>query len=150
MTMCSKVCTFFGHRDCPATIRPMLRQMLVQLIEQEGVTMFYVGNQGAFDTMAQSLLRELSRQYDQISYVVVLSRLPGKNTGSSEKTLLPEGIETVPPRYAIVWRNRWMLERAQVVVAYVTHGWGGAARFVFEAQKQGTTIYNLANSVPRA
>ena len=29
-----------------------------------------------------------------------------------ENTLLPEGIENVPPRFAISWRNKWMLERS--------------------------------------
>lgn len=139
-----KTMHFFGHRDCPASIRPKLQETLVRLIEQEGVTVFYVGHQGDFDYMVQSLLGELAVQYDHISYAIVLSGFPGKNIGSSQKTLLPEGIETVPRRFAIVWRNRWMLERAQYVVTYVTHNWGGAARFAAEAHRQGKIVYNLA------
>lgn len=71
--MYEKRCTFFGHRDCPASIRPKLRETLVRLIEQEGVTVFYVGHQGDFDYMVQSLLGELAVQYDHISYAIVLS-----------------------------------------------------------------------------
>lgn len=40
------VCTFFGHRDCPGTIRPSLRKALVDLIQAHSVTFFYVGCQG--------------------------------------------------------------------------------------------------------
>lgn len=138
------VCTFFGHRDCPVSIRPQLRETLVRLIEREGVTDFYVGHQGNFDSMVRSVLGELVMQYDNISYAIVLSGFPGKNIGSSQRTLLPEGIETVPHRFAIVWRNRWMLERAQYVVTYVTHNWGGAAHFAAEARKRGKIVYNLA------
>ena len=46
-------CTFFGHRDCPETIRPALRRLLVDLIENRNVDMFYVGNQGGFDYMVR-------------------------------------------------------------------------------------------------
>lgn len=58
-------------------------------------------------------------------------------------TLFPEGIEMVPRRYAISWRNRWMLRRADYVVTYVTHGWGGAAQFAELAKKQGKMVCNL-------
>ena len=70
-------CTFFGHRDCPMSIKPKLRAVVVKLIEQHGVDRFYVGRQGAFDAMARSVLRELAKVYPHISYAVVLERLPG-------------------------------------------------------------------------
>ena len=36
-------------------------------------------------------------------------------------------LENVPRRFSISHRNRWMVESADVVVAYVLHDWGGAA-----------------------
>ena len=38
-----KICTFFGHRDCLPDIRTKLRDVLVGLIENDFVDMFYVG-----------------------------------------------------------------------------------------------------------
>lgn len=32
-----KVCTFFGHRDCPSSIKPTLRKALIDLIENHAV-----------------------------------------------------------------------------------------------------------------
>ena len=52
-------CTFFGHRDCPSSIKPKLREVLIDLIENHTVDMFYVGQQGAFDSMVRSVLKEL-------------------------------------------------------------------------------------------
>ena len=46
-------CTFFGHRDCPETIKPKLREVLVDLITNYDVDMFYVGHQGQFDAYVQ-------------------------------------------------------------------------------------------------
>ena len=66
-----KVCTFFGHRDCPSSIKPKLRKVLIDLIENQSVDMFYVGNKGAFDRFVRSVLRELLQEYPQINFSVV-------------------------------------------------------------------------------
>ena len=142
------VCTFFGHRDCPETIRPKLRAALVELIEERGVDSFYVGNHGTFDRMVRSLLRELSERYPHIRYSVVLAYVPQRWDEFDQRdfsdTMVPEGVETVPPRFAIAWRNKWMLREADYVVTYITHGWGGAAQYAKMAQRQGKTIIRLA------
>lgn len=62
-------CTFFGHRDCPSSIKPKLREALIDLIENHTVDMFYVGQQGAFDSMVRSVLKELVPLYPHINYV---------------------------------------------------------------------------------
>ena len=54
-----KACTFFGHRDSPETIKPKIRTAVIDLIENHGVTMFYVGNQGNFDRLVRSILKEV-------------------------------------------------------------------------------------------
>lgn len=143
------VCTFFGHRDCPETIRPRLRAVVVELIEQHGVDRFYAGQQGAFDAMARSVLRELAKVYHHISYAVVLERLPGpreKAVWDFSDTIFPEGLETVPPRFAISKRNDWMLKQADFVVTYIAHGWGGAVQYAEKAQRQGKRVLNLAEN----
>ena len=108
------VCTFFGHHDCPSSIKPKLREVLIDLIENQSVDMFYVGNKGAFDRLVRAALQELKQEYPQIRYAVVLERMPGKQNKEN-----PEGIENVPPRFAVSWRNRWMLRQADFAVTYV-------------------------------
>ena len=142
-------CTVFGHRDTPEAIRPRLREAIVELIEKYGVTTFYIGDKGAFDLMAKSIIRELCNVYPQIRYSIVLAYLPQKRDEFDNRdfsdTIFPEGIETAPKRYAISWRNNWMLKRADYVVCYVNHSWGGAAQFVEKAIKQGKVVVNLAD-----
>ena len=141
-------CTFFGHRDCPPSVKPRLRDVLIDLVENRSVDLFYVGNKGAFDRLVRAVLRELRREYPQIDYAVVLERMPGVQSKEYPEdfsdTLLPEGIETVPPRFVISWRNRWMLRRADFVVVYVAHPTGGAAQFAELAKKQKKIVINLA------
>lgn len=139
------VCTFFGHRDCPETIKPYLREVLIDLTTNNGVDTFYVGNQGRFDVTVRSVLRELEQEYPEIHYAVVLAYMPGKKNEYDDfsDTMLPEGIETVHPHYAIEWRNRWLLQRADFVVTYIAHPWGGAAKFAEKAKRAGKTVINL-------
>lgn len=142
------ICTFFGHRDCPETIHPILRQTILNLINNHGVTLFYVGNQGQMDAMVRSILRELQTAYPQIGYVVVLAYMPAPEHGDEDfsDTMLPEGIEAVPRKFAISWRNKWMLDRSDYVVTYVTHSWGGAAKFEALARRRGKVVISLAVS----
>ena len=141
-------CTFFGHRDCPESIKPRLREALVDLITNQSVDMFYVGHQGQFDAMVRSALRDLKREYPQIDYAVVLAYMPGKKAEYDDysDTMLPEGIESVHPRYAISWRNNWMLRHSDYAITYITHPWGGAAQYVNKARKQGKHIISVSEN----
>ena len=138
-------CTFFGHRECSDSIKIQLREVLIDLITSHNVDMFYVGNQGQFDAIVRGALRELKEEYPQINYAVVLAYIPGKQTEYDDysDTMLPDGIESIHPRYAISWRNNWMLQQADYVVTYITHSWGGAAQFAEKAKHQKKTVINL-------
>ena len=140
-----RICTFFGHRDCPESIRTQLRAALIDLITNHDVDMFYVGNQGRFDAIVRGVLRQLKKEYHQINYAVVLAYMPRKQMEFDDysDTMLPEGIESVHPRYAISWRNNWMLQQSDYVVTYITHSWGGAAQFAEKAKHQKKTVINL-------
>ena len=142
-----KACPFFGQRDCPETIKPKIRTAIIDLIENHGVTMFYVGNQGNFDRMVRSVLKEVTTAYPKVGYAVVLAYMPPTKVANLSEdfsdTMLPEGIEKVPKRYAILWRNKWMIEHADYVVTYVTRSCGGSAKFQGIAIKMDKRIYDL-------
>lgn len=139
-------CTFFGHRDCPDTVKEKLREALTDLIEHHGVNLFYVGNQGNFDAIARSVLGELKKQYPHIDCGVVLAYMPENKKESDliSDAIVPEGLEFVHPRYAISWRNEWMLKRSDYVLIYITHDWGGAYRYAEKAMRQSKRVRNLA------
>ena len=86
-------CTFFGHHDSPDSVRPKLREILIDLIGNHSVDTFYVGSSGAFDRLVRSVLRELMQEYPQIRYAVVFSHVPDRQSDTppedSPDTLLP-------------------------------------------------------------
>ena len=141
-----KCCTFFGHRNCPAGIRPSRRAAILAMVGQQGVDTFYVGHQGAFDRMAFSVLRELD--LPNIRYAVVLAYLPAGSSRLDPEiaphSFFPDGMESVPQKFAIARRNDWLLRHADCVITYVCGPGGGAAKYAAAARRQGKQIIDLA------
>lgn len=142
------VCSFFGHREAPQSLYPEIKENIEYLIAQRKVDCFMVGNQGNFDCMVLKALRELKQEYPCICYNVVLAYMPTHKQKyelhTPEETVLPEGIETVPRRFAISWRNRWMVKESEIIICYIDHTWGGAVQYIKYAQNQGKEIINLS------
>lgn len=141
------ICTFFGHKDTPSDIEKHLQEAIIDLINQ-GVSCFYVGNQGSFDAMAIKTLRKLKEEYGNISYTVVLAYMPTKRNADeyTDESVFPECLADVPPRFAIDRRNRYLLQKSDIVISFVKHSFGGAAKFTELAKKQGKTVINLAKT----
>ena len=145
-------CTFFGHRDAPNEIEPILISVLEELITNEHVELFYVGNQGRFDNMVRKSLKQLKEKYSFIRYWVVLAYMPGKKDAFCEEdddTIYPEGLETTPPKYAISKRNRWMIEQSDYVITFVEYSQGGAGQFQEIAQRKGKRVIKLTDMMPK-
>lgn len=140
-------CCFFGHHDCSDAVKSLIRQKIVEIYEKNPDTVFYVGNQGRFDALVLSVFKDMLRKGMEPDFCIVLAYHPDKSNVPDvghEYTLYPEGIERVPRRFAISWRNRWMVEQADVVICYLRYRHGGAAKFVEMAAKKGKTVVNLA------
>ena len=137
-------CTFFGHADVAEPLEALLESLLRDLIEEDGIERFYVGNHGNFDASVARALKKIAAEYPQIQYCIVLAYLPQNGCGEWASSLYPEGMEYVPPRFAIDRRNKWMLAQCDTVVAYITHQTGGAARYVRLAKRQGKRVLYLA------
>ena len=137
--------TFFGHKDTPKEIEPTLRSTLIDLIENKNVNVFYVGNNGNFDTMVRRQLEDLSHTYP-VTYSVVLAYLPTEKNkyNNLTNTIYPEGLETFSKRFAISRRNKWMIQQSDIVVTYVTHSFGGAAQFKDVAKRMNKLTIELA------
>ncbi len=144
--MAKKVCTFFGHRDCPPDIKGSLRAEIIRLITEQQTEIFLVGHQGAFDALVLQVLKELKKEFQNINFAVVLAYFPHKQNELFAKapTVFPETLETTHPKYAISARNKWMVSKADCIIAYVKHDWGGAYQFVSSAKQKGKLVINLA------
>lgn len=141
-----RACCFLGHRVVTEDINDRLKEEIEKLITNENVTTFYAGHQGAFDGMVLTALKQMKDKYPQIVYSVVLAYLPTSADSllDEKNTLYPEGIESVPKRFAILWRNDWLISHSDYVICYITHITGGAAKYVAKAKNKGKYIINIS------
>lgn len=140
------ICTFFGHRDAPAEVEDILKGVLIDLTKNNNISLFYVGNQGGFDSIVKRVLEGLG-----VKYYVVLAYMPGKIDPicpiDYSKTIYPEGLENTPPKFAITKRNNWMIEKSDLVITYVTKSFGGAYNFKQKAIKKGKTVVEISEAI---
>ena len=85
-------------------------------------------------------MRRQKTKYPNIEAVLVLAYLNREMDASRYDGTTYPPLETVPPRYAIVRRNEWMVRESDVVISGVTHGWGGAAKTLDYAKRRGKVI----------
>ena len=140
-------CIFFGHKD-PYGLDIKGLMCSIEKLIKTGVTTFYVGNQGGFDRIVYSCLKDLKGTHPEISYAVVLAYLPTHPSETNiyqDCSILPEGQEYVHPKFAIEKRNRWMIGQADYCICYINNTWGGAYKFAREAKRRGIITINLGN-----
>lgn len=135
---------FFGHRDTPTNIKVPLKKTL-ELMIQEGVKDFFVGNNGNFDYLVQEALEDNIKQGADINMTVVLSYVDEQAIRANQIfTIYPEGLEKTPHRFAISKRNDWLISKADIVVVYVKHNLSNAHKWLDKANKKGCRVINLA------
>ena len=135
------IVTFCGHSKIYQTceISKWLDIILPSLIEG-GAATFYLGGYGDFDSLAAAAVRRQKATYPSIEAVLVLAYLNREiDISRYDRTTYPP-LETVPPRYAILKRNEWMVCKSDVVISGVAHGWGGPAKTLDYAKRRGKVI----------
>lgn len=133
-------CFFIGHADTPEAVFAQLTQAVERLILKENVGYFYVGGYGNFDRLAAMAVKRLKKSYPFILLMLVLpyhpSELPVPVPEGFDGTYYPEGMETVPKRYAIVRANRKMVETVDWLIAYVWHPASNSRSILEYAQRR--------------
>ena len=136
--------TFCGHGDTiiSSELQEWLKQNIIAQIEA-GATVFYFGGYGAFDHAAASAVWEIKKIYPHIQSILVLPYLDKKVDASYYDNTTYPPLENVPRRYAILRRNRWMVDVSDVIIAAVDHGWGGAAQTLQYAVSKKKNVINF-------
>ena len=147
------IITFCGHSNYSSNLED--EERLLKFLEKvvcENQVDFYLGGYGNFDSFAYECCKKYKETHPKVSLVFVTPYLTveyQKNHLEYQKTRYDEivypDIEDKPPRFAIIYRNRYMVDKADYVVAYVSHDWGGAYTTYKYAQRKGKKIFNLAD-----
>ena len=135
-------CFFIGHRDAPESLLPAVEAAAEKLVVGEGVMDFYVGSRGNFDRLAARAVRSLMARHGGFHLYRVLAYLPAAGEEAPPDftgTVYPEGMESVPRRYAILRSNRAMADSCDFLIAYAPYEVGNARRVLDYARRRGRT-----------
>ena len=139
-----KCVTFCGHGEIHGEneLKEWLERTVEDLIKN-GAEIFLLGGYGRFDSMAALTVWDLKKRYPHIKSTLVVPYLDRKYPSKYYDDTLYPSLENVPKRFAISKRNEWMVNEADVVVAYVIHSWGGAAKTLEYAERKKKKIINF-------
>ena len=149
------IITFCGHSDYVPSVgdEQKILSILSEKIGEEDAEL-YLGGYGAFDAFAKKCGREYQKTHPRTKLVFVTPYLPkddekqnGRAPDDRYDEIVYPSLEHVPLRFAILRRNEWMVEQADLVIAYVRHEWGGAYATYRHALQMQKTVYNLAEKL---
>lgn len=140
------IVTFCGHSDfCGNGI---YREKIIKLLEEyiKGGADIYLGGYGGFDSFALGCCMDYKATHSGTRLWLVTPYLNSSRLDRDSRlydgTIYPE-LENVPRRFAIIHRNRWMVDRADIVIAYISREWGGAYTTYKYALSKKKTVVNL-------
>ena len=146
------VITFCGHSNCLFSDeeKEKLKQLLIKAIRKNPTCKFYLGGYGDFDSLCMRTLRELKKEFQDIELIFITPYID-KNYSKLEfakyhydDVIFPP-LESVPRKFAILKRNEWMVDSADLVIAYVKYSWGGAAKTLEYAKRKKVPIINISS-----
>ena len=150
--MKEKICAFCGHRDVfEADIAEHAEKEITALIEN-GFTAFYSGGMGEFDKICERVVRRIKKRNDNIKLCLILpyiksgvSNAPEYYNELYDEIIVPD-LGNLHYKRAITERNRWIVSRADMILAYVFRNYGGAYTMLKYAEKLDTEYINVCKT----
>lgn len=148
------VCTFAGHREVFGLGQSRVVEILERLLEAEQEMTCYVGGKGEFDALCASAVRTLKHRHPDkaISLVLVLPYMEQRlNTDKEyyesrfDEILIPIELAGIHYKQAITACNRWMVDRADSLIAMVWLDHGGAYQTLKYAERCCKRIFRVGH-----
>ncbi len=155
-------CSFTGHRKIKPEHSLSVRALLERAVEYaygEGVRTFYSGGAVGFDTLAARAVIAFRTSHPDVRLVMLL---PCTTQADSWSARARDGYEYLLGRAdEVIYvceeytadcmkkRNAELVERADMMIAYVYHMRSGAGQTLNFANRAGVKVYNLYPSVEK-
>ena len=145
------IITFCGHAEFRKTTE--YEQKILAFLENpvgDQPADMYLGSYGAFDSLAYDCCKKYQDNHPNISLIYVTPYMTveyQQNHLEYQKTIYdsiiyPE-IQDKPIKFAISYRNKWMVEQADFVICGISHDWGGAYQTYQHAKRKKKPIFNV-------
>ena len=146
-----------GHRT-PAGLKARIREEVINLIENEDVDTFLVGEIGGYEVDAYDVVLDVQKEYPHIRIYLVISKMTDLHEmgvcdaayvverRGFDDFILPPKCEFGYKKLCIVYRNRYIIENTNFIIAYNNHE-GKAYEFCKAAKGKGVKVIELAEKL---
>lgn len=148
------VYTFAGHREVfLSSVKQDIDKALSEMVQAEDDYVFFSGGMGDFDIMCEAAVRRLKKKNSDLNIRLNLVLPYMTNQINRDKDyyesrfdniIIPMDLMGVHYKAAIKKRNRWMVDQADKILAYVYRDFGGAFDTIKYALRTGKPVLNLA------
>lgn len=112
-------------------IEDQLSSIIKELIQTKSYVTFLIGRNGEFDEYAASIIKHMQRENgkDNNEMNLVLPYMVADFRYYEEyydNIIIPESLGGAHPKSAITLKNKWMIERSDLVIVYVKRDSGGS------------------------
>lgn len=160
----SKTCAFLGNdydkifgrwcgHNTPPNLKERIREQVINLIENEDVDTFLVGELGGYEIDAYDTVLEVKKEYPDIRIILVISKISelheiGEKADDDDYIIerrgfddfiFPSKCESGYKKLGIVYRNRYIIENTDFIIAYNQYH-GKAYEFCKQAKNKGVTV----------
>lgn len=144
------IVTFCGHSDAILTSdeEKRLKDVILSVLKETPDAVFYLGGYGNFDNLCNRMLKEIQKEFPNLKRVFVTPYLDPdrsvlKNAEGNYDEILYPFWDKIFPRSAIEKRNRWMIDKSDIVIGYICRSYGGAAKTFDYALQKGKRSVSL-------
>lgn len=151
---------FIGHRyiDNISLIEKKIEELVRNIISDKSYVEFLVGNDGEFDQIVSSTVLRVKRKNfcadSSLIWIMPYETAKYRNNEKNFKNYYDE-IELCDEsasayfKNAIMIRNRYMVDRADILVCYVEQKKGGAYQTMKYAKSIGKNIINIYDEIEK-
>lgn len=143
------IVAFCGHADTNADCIDVAKlNSIFDSFPIDKEIVFYLGGYGKFDAFVYKYCKAYQQINSNARLIFVTPYLNEKYLKHHEIEKYYDGsvyldIEKVPKRFAILQRNRKIVDCADLIICYITHNYGGAYQMYKYAEKCKKDVINL-------
>ena len=147
------ICTFVGHREVyDSKAKEKLKAEIERIIKENDGVEFFCGGMGEFDLLCASEVRKQKRNYpdkDIKLYLIIPYLTQDINENAEyyrqnyDEIIRPDCLMGVHYKSAIQKRNRYMIDKSDIIISYIRRKSGGAYQSYFYAKRKEKNVIEL-------
>ncbi len=166
LMLVGKICAFLGNNydkilniklmhSTPPNLKEKIRREIINLIENENVDTFWVGEIGGYEIDAYDVVLDVRKEHPQIWIYLVVSKINDMHKKGVrdyrliekfrdfDDFILPPKCEFGYKKLCLVYRNRYIAENADFIISYNKYK-GKAYEFCKIAKRRGAKVIELS------